>query len=801
MARLPDLNGGVHTGSTGTDAAPRRSGLIASAVFALCTLALGFPALAGKFLVNPYSDQYIAGYAFREFAAATLKATGGFPQWNPYLFGGMPYVAAMHGDIFYPTFLLRLVMPTDMAMTWGFMIHLFLAGICTYAFLRALGIGFFASMVGGVAYMLSGNVAALVSPGHDGKLFISALLPIILLVVTRLVRDGKPWAFGALAFAVGMAVLTPHPQLLQYLLLAAGAFGLLLGFADVGEGKLTRRVAMRRLGLAAAAVVTGGLIGAIQFLPVREYVAWSPRATGKGWEDATSFSMPPEEMINFLLPQFSGILDRYWGRNGIHLHSEYLGVTVIPLVALAFGRDSSRRTLLWFWAGTLAVTLLWALGGNTPFYRLVYAVVPGTRFFRAPSTILYLVSFSIAVLAALGAERALRGEITRRFMMGWLVVLAGIALTGIAGGLTNLGVAIAGPDRTDAIVANTGALQAGAFRMFVFAAFLFVTLFMVQTRRLSRDMRGVLLIGVIAIDLWSVARLYWSFSEPASKLYASDSILDEIVKSTKNEPGRVLSLQLAPSQAVHDPYLWGDGLMVHRIRSVLGYHGNELGRFQQLGEKQNQWRQIANPNFWRLLNVRYFLTNVDDVGIPSLKRLQGPIRNAAGTETYLFELPERHPLAWVAPVIVKAGDEAVLATVLDPRFDVRAAALFDSASAVIGKTIDQLPAPLTTTVKTLAYAPGQISLELSDAAPEGSALVVSENYYPGWRATVDGKPAAVSRADVTLMGVPLPSGAKRIDLVFSSDAYHTGKWITLVALGGSLLACLAGVIQGRTRGE
>ena len=106
--------------------APRFAFGWASLVYALCTFSLAYPALAGQFLVNPHSDQYIAGYAFREFAASTLRATGQFPLWNPYLFGGMPYIAAMHGDIFYPTFLLRMVLPTDVAMTWGFIIHVFL---------------------------------------------------------------------------------------------------------------------------------------------------------------------------------------------------------------------------------------------------------------------------------------------------------------------------------------------------------------------------------------------------------------------------------------------------------------------------------------------------------------------------------------------------------------------------------------------------------------------------------------------------------------------------------------------------
>src|SRR5215475_12305793 len=83
---------------------PRFGTAWATLVYAIAAMMLAYPALAGQFLINPRSDQYKAGYAFREFAASWLRSGHGFPQWDPYLLGGMPYVAAMHGDIFYPTF-------------------------------------------------------------------------------------------------------------------------------------------------------------------------------------------------------------------------------------------------------------------------------------------------------------------------------------------------------------------------------------------------------------------------------------------------------------------------------------------------------------------------------------------------------------------------------------------------------------------------------------------------------------------------------------------------------------------------
>ena len=175
----------------------------AALAFAIATLALAYPVFAGQFLVNPSSDQYIAGFAFRDFAAQSLRAGQGIPHWNPYMFGGLPYVAAMHGDVFYPTALLRLLMPTDLAMTWGFILHLFASGLFTYAFLRAWGLGFYPSLIGGMAYLLSGPIASYASPGHDGKLFVSALLPLALCAGALALTPAVPWLLP-LALAIGI---------------------------------------------------------------------------------------------------------------------------------------------------------------------------------------------------------------------------------------------------------------------------------------------------------------------------------------------------------------------------------------------------------------------------------------------------------------------------------------------------------------------------------------------------------------------------------------------------------------------
>jgi hypothetical protein len=791
---------------------PRFAALWAMVTYAALTLALGWPALAGKFLVGPHSDQYIAGYAFREFAASTLKATGSFPMWNPYQFGGMPFVAAMHGDIFYPTFLLRLVLPTDVAMTWGFMIHIFLAGAFAYLFLRRARFGFAAALVGGVAYMMSGHIATYVSPGHDGKLFVAAFFPLLLWSVLAWIRDGRKWAPGAIAAVVGLDILSPHPQLLEYSLLAAGAYAIVLAVGLVRDGEGDSKLALVRLGAALAAVIVGLAIGAVQFLPVRGYVGWSPRAAGIGtYERATSYAKNPQEILNYYLPEFTGILDHYWGPNTIHFQGDYAGVVVLLLGALGLGgmRTDRRSRELWFWGITIIVALLWALGAATPFYNIPFHLIPGTKYFRAPDSVFFVGTLGIAVFAARGVERALAAQVSRRFVLGWLIFATAIAVLALTGALTAFAKSVAPEQRFEAIDANSSALVLGAFRSLVFVAVAALTVFnAAEIRRRAGRFAPVVVIALLtALDLFIVNKQYWVFSPPASQLYASDAALDYL--HNLKEPSRVLAIA---TQDGYDVALYvGADLMTHRALNPLGYHGNELARYNDLvaipqgGGPTDESRRLilANPNVRRLTATQYLLSNGNQLDsiIPGMTLVAGPSTNdPSGRTNYLYRLPEPAPFAWVAPVIVKAADTAVFATVTNPRFDVQTAALFDPAAPVTAAPdVTTLPQPTGIVAHIDSYAPGRMSITLDRAAPAGSALLVAENYYPGWNATVDGKPGKIGRAQYSMIGVQLPAGARKIELAFTSASYETGKQITWIAIIVALVALAGGTFMERRR--
>src|SRR5205814_1906649 len=86
------------------------------------------------------------------------------------------------------------------------------------------------------------------------------------------------------------------------------------------------------------------------------------------------------------------------------------------------------------------------------------------------------------------------------------------------------------------------------------------------------------------------------------------------------------------------------------------------------------------------------------------------------------------------------------------------------------------------TARVTGYSPGHIVVDLSGPAPEGSVLVVSENFFPGWKATNGSVPLTTSRVNYNLIGVALRPGTKHVELSFADTAYGRGKFMTGIAL-------------------
>lgn len=779
---------------------PRWPGLAALGFLVLWVVILSLPMWTGQFLAGPWSDQYLTGYAYRSWIAEQWKLLGHIPLWNSEIFGGLPLVAG-HGDSFYPTTWLRLFLPTHVAMNLGFVVHYVLAGYFTYLLLRLLKVSWTGAVVGGVGYQLSGVVASLVSPGHDGKLYVSTLLPLALIGLVLALRRRQFEGYALLAIAVGLALLSPHYQTTYYLLVAAGLFAIYLSFGEVEDRPVRER--LLGLGLALGAVVVGYLVAMFQVLPFYHYIGFSPRAQGYGgFEDSATYAIPWSHVPEFFLSGFSGTTQdqTYWGSNPIKLHSEYLG---LPIVALAvLGATGTRRRLVYWLGGIGLLALLVCLGAGTPFYRLWWSVMPFVKQTRGPGMAFYVVAFVVALLAAFGAERLVRGE-GRRQVMGWLVVGSAVvllALLGAFGGFARMlsqgiegtgGLSVARVDVAQPAI-RLGALLSGVALLAVGA---------VALAGLRRWIpAAVVCLGLpllVGADLWRSGRSFWTYSGVHQELFTDDPVIERLKSTPK--PYRVLQLgtEIYP----------GSSLMAFGIPQLLGHHGNELHSFDQLLGGKNQWSYLGSMKLWDLLAINQVLL---PAGADLSERLPGfsgmfdsSLTGAvtwSGARADLYVRRDPAPYARLVPGAAKVTDEQAIAAILDPRIDLYRVVLIAPEALLEPPPLTAMPAPLLVDVVFDEWEPGHMRMHFSQPAPRNAMLVVSENWYPDWKARVNDVPAPVIRGNVSLITVPVPAGTDRVELTFDSADYRLGRVISFMGLAIVAAGVVIPVVRRRRSG-
>jgi len=779
---------------------PRYPTLAALALLTVWVAVLALPMLQGQWLAYPYGDQYAVGYGFRAWGAEQWRALGHVPLWNPMRFGGLPFVAAGHGDIFYPTSFLRLGMPVGTAMNLGFVIHYIAAGFFTYLFLRRLRVTWGGAVVGGLAYQLTGLLISYASPGHDGKLFASTALPLACLGLVMALRERRLTGYPVLAIAVALALLG-HVQMAYYLLIATGLFALYLTFGERPDEPAARRLG--RLAGAAGAVALGFGLSMIQIWPFLQFIPFGPRAeTYGGYEAATSWAVPWDHVPGMLLAGFVGDSPHqtYWGSNFAKLHSEYLGLPVVALAALG-AADRGRRRLVWWLGGIGLLFLLVSLAGATPFYRLWYAVMPMVKKTRAAGMAFYIPSFVVAVCAALGVARLERGEGGRAPRV-WLVAGAAVALLALVGVFSEMaGSMAAGLEArrqgAEAVArAAVSAIRWGAFWSGVALALAGAVVWVVRSRPRVPPLALVLgLAAVIGADLWRDGRRFWTWSPDPRVVHGPDAITSMLRQQTP--PYRVFNL----SALTRTPAYPGDGeaLMALGIPQLLGHSGNEIGRFDELMGGRGKWDNVLAHRTLDLWGVRYVIAPAEIESLPGYRPLLTGAATSAGASANLFERIDAVPYARVVPAALKTDDERVIPTLMDSRLLFDRILLLGPDAPVEPRAITAVPDPSPARATVTAWRPGEMTIALDPAPPEPGYLLVAENWHLEWEATVDGQPAQVLRGNYTMLTVAVPAGARSVELAFRSGSFRRGKLLTLISLALVAAAFAAPAVAGRRR--
>ncbi len=690
-----------------------------------------------------FTGQY---YPLQLFAARELAA-GRLPAWDPYLNGGQPGLADIQTGAFYPLNLLPnlLLALLDRPYTLGLLtaqvvLHFSLASLFTYLLVRHLvrragarpPAARFAGAVAALSFTYAGYLTSF--PVQQITILETAVwLPLVLLFLDRSIHSSNPLPqIIPAGMALACALLAGHPQTALYLLYIVLAYGLfhVLRF-PFHLPRLIPILLIPMLGVA---------LSAVQLAPSLAFMARSTRA-GLDYE-AVAWGFPLAEITHLLYPGYFGGSPQYVGL-----------LPPVLAVAALFLKRVRREAAFWVGVGLVAFLLAW--GGNTFLYNVAYLLVPGFAVVRNQERIIYLFSFAVSVLAGYGAltlvqplSRPVRAGF-RRFgpALGW-VALAFLALTA----LWYLGY-LQGQQEGVAINLFEGVLRHQALLLFLWGGV--VALFALRLRGPAR--RGGLMalaLGLIWLNLFTVN---WRYNQ-AEPVAGGPFPRTGLVAFLQEQPGtfRISSSGLLPGGS--------SAGVVYGLEDITGNTPLRLAAFQQFEERIGSWR------LWQLLNVHLVLSERDLDG-PGLER----VYEEGGVKVYRITDPL--PRAWVVHDAVIADDEGAPALLNAQEFDLR-----QTAGLPPDRPLPALSGGPGGSAQVVESAPGRLVLTASLAAD--GLLVISQPFYPGWQARVDGRRVPLYRTDLLLQGVSLQAGTHRVELTYSLSPWPA--ILSAVALLGSM---------------
>ncbi|MDK2972312.1 MAG: hypothetical protein PWP23_2067 [Candidatus Sumerlaeota bacterium] len=469
---------------------------------------------------------------------AFLDSGARLPLWMPPLKGGLPTLGAFLWTPFAPSLWLHAVLPFPLAQRLQFVWALWWAGLGGFWLARGTGCRRETALLAAVACCLSGHVVTLIHAGHLQKILALAWLPWFAGGIVRAFgaeNDAARVVRGSAAagIALGMAFLSGHPQIAYTML---GLLGLRVVWAMPRGG-------FRHVSPAVAIVAVGLLAGGAQLLPGSEMAAWSNRSGGVAFAEAVDTSYPPLEIFEFALPRFLGDSSpvgsgRYFGQWGERLVSDYAGVLVVVLAFAAFCGRAQRREAAYWWSAAL-VFLFIGFGHYTPFYKLLYHVMPGMDRFRSPGTFFAGVAVALPVLGALGLESAMV-LLERKRAPLFLIAGAVFGIIGVVGWMMTRNAEVgAWPFAMHAAARSAGLLALGAFALTLFA-----------WRQCAGAAAGIVLSLLVSGDLLAANSAFlvavpWTHYQAG---YVAPNALDvamadEAAPRRVFEPGRELSLR------------------------------------------------------------------------------------------------------------------------------------------------------------------------------------------------------------------------------------------------------------------
>ena len=698
--------------------------------------------------IGDFSGQFFtwATYQYQRMSA------GEIPLWNPYNYGGLPFIGDPQAAVFYPPRWITIGL-SSLLGDWNYnslqvemTFHVLLYTILMYAFVRRLTLqqthsrlaAFAAAVIIGYGGYTTGYV-----PLQLAVLEAAVWLPLSALGVLEATRGRtlSPRFIALAGFGIGLSWLAGHPQSSWFLTYVIAGYFAYRCYA----GRHGWRAFVGGLGL--LSIVSVG-VTAVTMIPGLEYL-------GRATRDALDFAakgngFPFRDIAQLVFP---GSVSQW--------SPLYLGIPALFFVGVAVLRRAPDSM---FWLLAACAGLLLSLGDNSAFYHAVYNFMPGLRYFRGQERSAFVVANSMTILAGIGVAAAANwpNQAHKRraiYTWGWFTrIVVGIAIAGFFAWM------------------HDGGRWGNLFEIAARSALATVAAYFVIERFLanaSRNQYQLALSALIVFELFSV-----NIDNPHNydsvpyneQLPMSPPALVRAVKQDDNngQPFRVDAWR----------GLYDNRGSIYEVMDIRGISPLILKGPDDIIYAN----YVDNPLAWELFAVKYVFSGEEKLSVPS--QMIGSGHDWYGP-VHLHRLADPRPFARLySEADVVDSDQWALELMGDIRYHER------EKIVIHQPPILDLPGTASGgRVAVNSFAPEEITLAID--APANAILSLSLPHYPGWEAHLNGKPSEIIRAYAGLSAVEIPAGQHRLTLVFAPPTYAIGAFISLATwLGLALFAIL-----------
>lgn len=715
-----------------------------------------------------------------------------FPLWNPYQFCGTPLLANGESAILYPMTILGLPLPIPQAWNLSILIRIFIAGFGMYLFTRRIGIGSFGSMFAALVFAFSGSMTVWLNYPVG---YVYAWMPLQMYVCERLMQKNRlsDAVIGGIIIAVHL--FGGHIQTSFMMLLVWISYGV---FCIVIDYRVSHNIirALTSMTLLILACIIGVLLASVMLVPFGEWLLQGSELQRRVESRSISLIDPYLgwnilSLVTIVLPNALG--NPTWGSGDNFVPTTFIEQTAyIGLMPLAFSLfaifsvyrrfDShivQNRSKISFFAVFCLIALFLAI--RLPPFDLVnqlpvFNVVASQRY-------RLVFTFCIVVLVSYGVDSFLRVGVHERRTFAWYISIFALFVIFV---LFFVFMAIL-VFRDSIIVFNrvktqyelmVSAYSPGNISMYAPLFILGVSGVILMFVRHVRE--NILLCStVIFIASMSDLALFGAKINPEifpEHIYPMTPVIDTMRQGLAGRSyDRVVGLYDTMPGNTGTPYglydIAGTDFPLRRYTEVALLAGATRPSSFRLSFPR------VDPRIASMLGVRYIVAFDWPEGWKR-DQLRLVYRDA---HALIYENLEALPRAYVVGRVKVATDDEAIAILSSPDFDPAAEIVVDRSPPV---ELTGNPS-FSGDAKIVSYSPNHVVIQAT--VEQDSMLFLSDAYYPGWRATVNGHDTPIYRANYAFRAVYLSAGEHRVEFIYDPITFKLGLGMTLT---GCMLALI-----------